>query len=406
MDVRRANELFELAQRLAADGARLRDALQVEFLAGQLAEVVRSDYDLGEVLGVERIFGGYSNLSFAVHTRDAEGEHRYFVRKYNRAITEREVRFEHALVGHINRRGLHLAARVYPAAGGATFVTREELLDGETVTRYFAVYEMLTGEDKYTWVKNRLTDREYESAGRVLAQFHAMAHDFEPGELAREQPPIMRFVRELPAVFAAYAAKATGDTVVDRHFLGRLPDIEEALRKGAALEPRLKGLPYIPVHCDYHPGNLKWVDEQGVGLFDFDWSKLDYRLFDVAEGLVYFCSSWEGHDNGELQLDKSAIFLRAYQDEAARFELPGPMGAAELAALPRMTANANLYVLNWDVSAYYEADEDLDDDEYLLYLEHQTMLMDFIEQHEDEIAELALAMGAAPLAAGEKGAGA
>ena len=91
-----------------------------------------------------------------------------------------------------------------------------------------------------------------------------------------------------------------------------------------------------------------------MGLFDFDWSKLDYRIFDIAVGIVYFCSSWEGHDSGELWLDKAAIFVRAYQDEAAKTASPGPMSAAELAALPRMIANANLYVLNWDVSAYYE----------------------------------------------------
>jgi len=33
----------------------------------------------------------------------------------------------------------------------------------------------------------------------------------------------------------------------------------------------------------------------------------------VAEGIVYFCSSWEGRDSGELWLDKAAIFVRAYQ---------------------------------------------------------------------------------------------
>ena len=125
------------------------------------------------------------------------------------------------------------------------------------------------------------------------------------------------------------------------------------------------------------------------GLFDFDWSKLDYRIFDVAEGVVYFCSSWEGRDSGELWLDKAAIFVRAYQDEAAKFAEPGAMTAAELAALPRMIANANLYVLNWDVSAYYEADDDLNDDEYLMYLKHQVMLMEFIEAHLDELSRLA-----------------
>ena len=407
MDPDRANELFELADRLSADATKLRAELELEFATSQLAEVVDSDYDLGEVTGVEQIFGGYVNVSYAVHTRTDAGEQRYFVRKYSRSITEPEVRFEHALVGHINRTGFHLAARVFPTRAGETFVTRSELRGGRRETRFFAVYEMLLGEDKYTWVKNRCTDREYESGGRVLAQFHSLAHDFDPGGLGRQQPPIMQLLRDLRPAFASYGEQArAGGSVVDEYYVEWLPAIDEALRKGAAQEPELKGMPYIPVHCDYHPGNLKWVGEEAAavqpveagsscsGLFDFDWSKLDYRIFDVAEGIVYFCSSWEGRDSGELWLDKAALFLRAYQDEAARFDTPGPLSAAELTALPRMIANANLYVLNWDVSAYYEADEDVNDDEYLMYLQHQVMLMEFIEAHLHELAHLADAQGA------------
>jgi homoserine kinase type II len=408
LDPDKANELFELADRLSADAAKLRAELEIEFMSGQLADVVARDYDLGDVVGVDQIFGGYVNLSFAVRTRDADGEHRYFVRKYNKAITEGEIRFEHALVNHINAKGFHLAARVYPNKGGETFVTRQETSNGERLTRFFAVYEMLEGEDKYTWVKNRCTDREYESGGRVLAQFHYLAHDFDPRGLGRQQPPIMQLLRDLRPAFAGYAERArAGGSVVDEYYLEWLPAIDDALRNGAEQEPELRGMPNIPVHCDYHPGNLKWVDQEAAafrpvetsgsscsGLFDFDWSKLDYRIFDVAEGVVYFCSSWEGRDSGELWLDKAAIFVRAYQDEAARFAEPGAMTAAELAALPRMIANANLYVLNWDVSAYYQADEDLNDDEYLMYLKHQVMLMEFIEAHLQELAHLADAQGA------------
>ena len=49
------------------------------------------------------------------------------------------------------------------------------------------------------------------------------------------------------------------------------------------------------------------------------------------------------------------------------------MSAEELALLPRMVANANLYILNWDLMAYYE-DPDADVDEYLVYLDHQLQL--------------------------------
>ena len=73
---------------------------------------------------------------------------------------------------------------------------------------FFGVFRMLDGEDKYTWVKNRLTDKEFDSGARVLAQFHHSAFAFDPGELAREQPPIMEFVPTL----AATASKATAYT--------------------------------------------------------------------------------------------------------------------------------------------------------------------------------------------------
>ena len=387
MDVAKANELFEMTARLAEDAATLRDALRVEFLSSQLAEVVASDYDLGEVLRVEQILGGYTNLSFAVVVATPEGERKYFVRKYNRVNTEREVQFEHALVNHISGKGFHIAAQVFPSKSGVTYVSREETIAGERVPRLFAVYEMLEGEDKYTWISNRLTDTEFANGARVLAQFHALAHDFDPGDLAREQPPIAEFVRRFPDIFAAYAAQSRG-TEFDQFYLEKLPAILEAVRLGIAMEDGLRGMPRVPVHCDYHPGNLKWVDEQGVGLFDFDWSKLDYRLFDVAQGIAYFCSSWEGSDDGEVRLDKAAIFLRAYQDEAARFAIPGPLGAEELALLPRMVANANLYILNWDLMAYYE-DPSADVVEYLVYLDHQVHFMEYIEAHQDELAHIA-----------------
>jgi len=69
-----------------------------------------------------------------------------------------------------------------------------------------------------------------------------------------------------------------------------------------------------------------------------------------------------------------------------------------LALLPRMVAGANLYILNWDLAAYYE-DPGVSVDEYLMYLDHQLLFMEFIEDHLDELARLA----APPEAAGASG---
>jgi homoserine kinase type II len=400
VDVAKANELYEMAVRVAADAQSLRDALQVEFLSGQLAEVVATDYDLGEVLRVEQIFGGFENLSFAVIVKDGDGERRNFVRKYKYGTVEREIRYEHALVRHIRQKGFELPARVFETRTGDTLVTREELLGAERVQRFFAVYEMLTGEDKYTWTQNRCTDAEYEDGARILARFHQAAHDFEPGDLVREQPPIMEYLATMAGTFNGYAATTTG-TRYDEFFLAKLPGILAAIDRGLALAPELEGLPQCPTFCDYHPGNLKWRDGHGVGLFDFDWTKLDYRLFDIAIGIVYFCTSWEDTDDGELRLDKAEIFLKAYQDEASRADAPGPVTDGELAALPRMLAIAALYVVSWDIVAYY-IDRDPNDDEYLFFLEHNVAFVDFIEAHLDELAAMA-ARPKAPAASGVAG---
>ncbi len=389
MDVERANELYEAAERAAADAARLRDALEVEFLTCQAADVVARAYDLGEVVAVDQVFGGTENLSFAVTTRSSDGERRLFLRKYKYGTVEREIRYEHALVRFIRGKGFDLPAAVFETRDGDTLVTREELRDGERVRRFFALYEMLGGENAYTWTENRCTDAEYEDGARVLARFHAAACDFDPGDLYREQPPIMEFLATLPETFRGLAERATG-TKYDAYFLERLPAILEAVERGLALAPELEGLPRCPVFCDYHPGNLKWSGGRAVGLFDFDWAKLDYRVFDVAVGVVYFCSSWEGADDREMRLDKVELFIRAYQDEAARLGAPGPMDSRELAVLPRMMAIAALYVVNWDIVAYYK-ERRPNDDEFLFFLEHNVAFVAFIEEHLDEIAAIAAA---------------
>jgi len=53
-----------------------------------------------------------------------------------------------------------------------------------------------------------------------------------------------------------------------------------------------------------------------------------------------------------------------------------------------MIANANLFILNWDVTYYY-ADADPDVDEYMVYLTENVALMECIEDHFDDLAHIA-----------------
>ncbi len=109
----------------------------------------------------------------------------------------------------------------------------------------------------------------------------------------------------------------------------------------------------------------------------------------MAQGIAYFCSSWEGPDDGEVRLDKAGIFVRAYQDEASSFDIPGPLTAEELALLPRMVANANLYILNWDLAAYYERPQASASRSTSTSSITSLQFMQFIEDHQYELAHVA-----------------
>ena len=238
---------------------------------GPARRVFTTDYDLGEFVRVEQVLGGYVNLSFAIWADDGSGERRYFVRKYNRAITEREVRFEHALVSHINSRGFHMAAKVFPTKAGGTFVTREEVLDGEPLVRFFAVYEMLSGEDKYTWVKNRCSDRSSRARRACWPTFiTALTTSTPEGWRASSRPSWTCCAACRPRSRAARPRRPT-HAVTSTSSPSCRPSSRSS-KRGPRSSHSYRGMPFIPVHGDFHPGNLKWVDQEAVAMRPVEWS--------------------------------------------------------------------------------------------------------------------------------------
>ena len=196
---------------------------------------------------------------------------------------------------------------------------------------------------------------------------------------------IMRFLPLLKQNFAAFAGtkRKCRCTELFNHHARRILSI---LDIGLAERETYSGLLKIPIHCDYHPGNLKFENGQGVGLFDFDWSKIDYRLFDVALALFYFTAQWRGAGAGYLRLHPFHLFLRGYQETSARLGRVGAMTSQELHALVPMLAFANLYVLNWSVVDFSEK-ADADDDKYYTFIQHGIRVMEWIEDNKKALGE-------------------
>ena len=358
-----------------------------ESLIKKIQCIVEDRYDLGTVTSAKEILGGTVNTSFKV---DIAGKRKktetYFLREYNPLVKESEIRFEHALLNHLRRSGFELASIPIPARDGTTFFREQASSPDIQKDNFWALFDFLKGEDKYSWTYTELTAEECASSADILARLHHHGADFtKPAGTERAQPPIMRFLPALKRNFADFSQTDQKCRCVAL-FKPHSRQIQSIIDSGIDAGDRYKKLLKIPIHCDFHPGNLKFENGKGVGLFDFDWSKIDYRVFDVALALFYFTAQWRGQGAGCLRMDLFRLFLRNYQKTCARLGGIAPMADPELRALVPMLAYANLYVLNWSVVDFCNKN-DADDDEYCIYIKHGIQVMQWIEDHADTLNE-------------------
>jgi len=238
---------------------------------------------------------------------------------------------------------------------------------------FYAIFDFLPGEDKYTWVGPRCQAEESSSSALVLAQFHNSISSLKPRG-RRVEPRIIELLPVIAESLAACPGKSK-NTAFDDCLLESLEAFQQNLAATLTKlsEPEAASMPQIVIHSDFHPGNLKYQLGMVTGLFDFDWSKIDWRAFDVALALWYFFTSWENEQDGQLRLDEAQTFLKAYQDELQAHPGIDPLNEVELNYLPYLINASNLYVLNWTVLDFYA--KEVDPQEYLIYLRHSLNFM-------------------------------
>ncbi|MBF0205280.1 MAG: phosphotransferase [Oligoflexia bacterium] len=363
-------------------------------LQTHLRQILEANYELGNVHEIYEIFGGYINRSFGINCKIKDNNaqsNRFFLRKYKKGISEKEILFEHSLIEYSIANGFTCSAAVVNRKHGGTIVKVVAACDEEI--DYYALYHYLDGEDKYPWDNPVLNSEECASAGEVLALFHRSTQDFNPQGLERTEAKIMDLLSTRSAVFKKFAASACSISISSKfhhYFLKKLEGILDVIERTILPADVWQQMPQIPCHNDYHPGNLKFKDNQVVGVFDFDWSKIDLRLFDLCLAIVYCCCSWDDRQDGELLLDKCEIFLKTYQDTLSRADRSLLLTPEEKRNFSTLMAAANLYLINWDVCAYYNG-TNLNEYEYLSYLQHNVRLMEWIELNKRQLDQLIMA---------------
>ncbi len=337
---------------------------------------VFAHYDLGELVDYEKNERGFVNTAYAIYVLNGGERKRYFLRKYKQGIGEEELRFEHSLIEHLVAAGSPVA-RIHHTRSGKTYLHCREA-DDDTTGVFYTVFDYLPGEDRYSWVDPILTEAQLVDSASVLAQFHIDAGGFVPNG-KRVEPRILELMPIIAEKWAEWPSQSKG-TIFDARIGERLEEVGANLAATLATlhEPGMRSLPEMVIHCDYHPGNLKFSGDKVSGVFDFDWSKVDLRLFDLGLALWYFCTSWRGPEDGSLRLDWAHTFLNAYQQRLAARSGAILLTPEEAHYLPAMINAGNLYILHWTVMDYFA--KDVDPAEYLVFLDHSLNFTRWYEQ--------------------------
>jgi homoserine kinase type II len=347
--------------------------------------IIKQHYNLGAIIDAKVLTGGFCNQSFFIAAEKKNRQANYLVRGYNPKIEEKELIFEHALISHLKKNGFTRVAGLIPQKSGGSYVKESLVSDGLTIPIFWAVFEYLEGEDRYTWVDTLIDLDDMISAAGVLAELHSAGHNFRnPPGAERVQPKILDFMPSFGPVYEAYAQRA-GKTNFDRIFRSHHYDIAKTIDCNLIPESDLPNLLQLPIHCDFHQGNLKYQKSRVIGVFDFDWSKIDLRIFDLGLSLVYFCAVWDGRLAGTLNLDKCNLYIQTYNHACASTATPGQLTQLEKKYLPSMLAAGNLYVLHWTIVDFYNL-EDPDDAQYTKFINHGINLMNWIETQKSHIA--------------------
>lgn len=350
--------------------------------------VFEKNYDLGEVCTVKKLTGGLVNQSYLLEVKENGEICNYFLRIYIAGKDKNELLYEHGLLEHLQKKGMGGVGGYLKNRFGESYFEQE--IDGKM--HYWAVQKWLKGEDLYAWAESSATLGACENAARKIAQLHKYAYDYQPPrECSDHMICIKKQVQDFYADFEHWSGnlkECHSQQHSSAYVYGKLGYLKECIGQVMEMFVQSDTFPITHIHTDAHLGNFKFDGDKVTAIFDFDWAKKDFRLYDVAMICVEICTPWHYDVLGKVDMEKMAVSLRAYMQCMKETESPlADITEAEINALPEMMMAGNLFIMHDLFRQVYE-DHRLSDFEYLYYMVHQVACLEWIRENREYLIEV------------------
>ncbi|MCP4758152.1 MAG: phosphotransferase [Planctomycetes bacterium] len=224
---------------------------------------VLAQYDIGTVESVRPFLAGSSRAPKAKLTTQSGA---YLLKRLAPSRSSLDaLKFQHALLKHLTKSGFPVAEVIH-STGSRTTVQLE--------ANYYEMSRWVSGH-RYGYVSN-----EARSCGAAMAALHDLAAPM------LDRAPLHSGFHDRVDVARALNAltKGASDVIAPAYV-----SIGAALRRARRLvRSHWLDLPAVVAHGDWHPGNLLMGKDRVAAVIDFESTRKEPRVGDIANGLLQF----------------------------------------------------------------------------------------------------------------------
>ncbi|MFA6210582.1 MAG: phosphotransferase [Candidatus Obscuribacterales bacterium] len=236
-----------------------------------------------------------------------------------------DIEQEYLSVDILIERAFDLAVPILPANDGKPCHFTEG--------RYWTLRPYIESSKPFNWRRMTWNETHCAEAGRVLAMLHCAGDgaNLSPGLVKRLKPSVdwqsacLERIRHAFAIASEFGVMPGYNLTVAaaEAIVGRLQGrVEQVVEVQAMIEEWLRahGSKYAwraLLHGDFHPGNLLFRGSAVKAVIDWDYSRLDDPLFDLAYARLMFCGRFREADFSRNEMfDKELCdkFEASYRD--------------------------------------------------------------------------------------------